>query len=279
MSIRIVTDGVTDITPAMAERYGIPVVPAFVNFGEKSYIDGVDLSREAFYRELVNNPNHPTTAAAAAGTFTETYLRLADEGATDIISIHIAATVSNFFNAARVGAEAAENVNVHLVDSGQLTMGAGFLTLLAAEMAAVGHSVAEILAKIEEKKSRTWTVGFVDTLEFLRRGGRVSRLQASLGSVLQIKPILQIANGEITLIERVRTRKRLLQRAVSMMREMAPFSHLALLHANEPALAKELAGQVQDLVPAGHSIPIVSITPGLGVHLGPGAVGFSCIQL
>ena len=135
------------------------------------------------------------------------------------------------------------------------------------------------LATLDEKMKKTMTVGFVDTLEFLRRGGRVSRLQAGLGSVLQVKPILHIANGEITLIERVRTRNRLLKRAVAMMQEMAPFSHLALLHANEPATAKMLAEQVQALVPPGQSIPIVSITPGLGVHLGPGAVGFSFIQL
>ncbi|MCA9983101.1 MAG: DegV family protein [Anaerolineales bacterium] len=279
MTIKIVTDGVTDITPAMAAEHGITVVPAYVNIGGRSFIDGVDLSREQFYANLASYPTHPTTAAAAAGVFTSTYEALAAAGATEILSIHIASTVSNFFNAARVGAEAASQVRVHLLDTGQLTMGAGFMALIAAEMAAAGESARNILAALEEKLKRTQTIGFVDTLEFLRRGGRVSRLQASLGSILQVKPILRIAGGEITLIERVRTRTKLMARAVSMMQELAPFSHLALLHANEPGLAAQLAEQATGLVPAGQSIPIVSITPGLGVHIGPGAVGFSCIQL
>jgi DegV family protein with EDD domain len=277
MTIRIVTDSTCDIPAHVAAELGITVVPAYINVGEQSYLDGVDLTRQQFYADLPSYPAPPTTAAPASGTFTETYERLAAEGASQVISIHISSTLSAILNAARLGAEATDAVPVSLVDSRQLSLGLGLLVLTAAEAAREGRSLEEILALLDSSVRRTHVFALLDTLEFLRRSGRVSWTQFGLGTLLKIKPILHVYDGEVTIVEKVRTSKRARDRLVELVGNLGTQERLALLHTNAPEAAAELGRLGSHLFPAGARPEAYEVTPAVGAHIGPGAVGFACI--
>ena len=280
MTIRIVTDSTSDIPPEAAAKYGIVVVPAYVNIGGESYLDGIELSRREFYQKLPDYPSPPTTAAPSPGAFTETYNRLAEEGATQILSIHVASTLSGILNAARLGAEATDAVEVTGFDSQQLTMGLGLQAITAAEAAAAGHSVAEIVALLSERVKRTYVMAFLDTLEYLRRSGRVSWAQFGIGTLLRIKPILKVHLGTVEMLERVRTSKRALNRFLEIVTELEPLESMAILHTH--ATQEEIEAfrqQIQFLVPNGLTPLAVELTPALGAHLGPGGFGIACVTV
>jgi DegV family protein with EDD domain len=277
MTIRIVTDSTCDIPSAVAAELGITIVPAYINVGDQSYLDGVDLTRQQFYTELPNYPAPPTTAAPSSGAFTEAYERLAQEGASQVISIHIASTLSAILNAARLDADATDAVPVTLVDSRQLSLGLGLLVLTAAEAAREGRSLTEIQALVESSLRRTHVFALLDTLEFLRRSGRVSWTQFGLGTLLKIKPILHVHDGEVTIVEKVRTGSRARERMVELVARLGPLQRLALLHTNAPEAAAELRQLSSHLTPAGATPQAFEVTPAVGAHIGPGAVGFACI--
>lgn len=274
--IKIVTDSACDVPPEVAEQLGISVVPVFINVGDKSYADGVEMSREQFYQSLGSFESHPGTAAPAVDTFTQTYNRLADEGATHIISIHIADALSNTFNAAKMGAEAA-NVPVTAVDSNQISVAAGLLVIMAAEAVRDGRSHDEITSHLQHAIPNTTIFGMIDTLDALRRSGRVNWAQFGFGTLLQIKPIMMIANGAIDVVARVRTRKKAIPHVQKLVQELAPFERMAILHTHALPLAKELHAQSQALFTQ-QEIPIMEVGPAVGTHLGVGAVGFACIS-
>jgi DegV family protein with EDD domain len=276
--IRIVTDSACDPPPTLAEQLGITVVPVYVNIGQESYLDGAELTRDEFYQNLSHYDPYPTTAAPSSGSFTAVYQQLADEGATDIISIHLASSLSATCQAAHLGAEAVKGANVHIFDSQQITLGGGLLAVTAAELAAAGHSVADILTRLEQLRPHTRVFGMLDTLDSLRRSGRVSWAQFGLGTLLQIKPIMVVHQGEVAVAARVRTRSRSQQTMLAMLEELAPFARLAVIHAAAPAAAAELQAKAQHLFPGRSQIPITAITPAIGAHLGLGAVGFACIK-
>ena len=280
MSIKIVTDSACDVPPELAQQFDITVVPVYLNIGERSYLEGVDMSREQFYDRLDSFPHYPTTAAPAVGTFTQLYERLTQAGASQILSMHIAHDLSATFNAARVGAAAADSAPVTLFDTRQITLGAGLLVLLAAEAAAAGRTIAEIMTMLNEKVSRTRVFGMIDSLESLHQSGRVSWAQFGIGSLLQIKPIMMIADGVISAAARVRTRKRALSQMLKIVSEMAPFERLAIIHVNAQEAAEELYQLSSELFASlSEAAPMIqSITPAVGTHLGVGAVGFAAIS-
>lgn len=275
MSIRIVTDSACDVPEAVAAELGIAIVPVYINIGQESFLDGVQLSKEAFYRKFNEYTAPPTTAAPASGSFAEAYERLAAEGATEILSIHIASSLSNTYNAARLGAEAT-NVPVTLFDSQQLSLGSGLLAIVAAEAARDGRSMAEIVQMLQARVSRTHLFGVLENLDALRRSGRVSWAQFGIGSLLQIKPILMVHSGEVSVVAKIRTHKRAIQEALTLLEQFAPLERLAVLHAHAPELAEELRQTVSHLCPA--PIHLMEISPALGTHFGLGAVGFACIS-
>jgi DegV family protein with EDD domain len=275
--IRIVTDSACDVPASLAEQLGIIVVPVYVNIGQESYLDGVELTREEFYQNLPQYDPYPTTAAPSSGSLAAVYQQLADEGATDIISIHIASSLSATCQAAHLGAESVNGARVHVFDSQQITLGGGLLALTAAELVAAGHSVNEILVRLEQLRPHTRVFGMLDTLDSLRRSGRVSWAQFGFGTLLQIKPIMVVHEGEVTVAARVRTRSRSQQTMLAMVEDLAPFERLAVIHAAAPEAAADLQTKAQHLIPAGQEIPITAITPAIGAHLGLGAVGFACI--
>lgn len=278
MTIRIVTDSVCDIPKATSEAFGITVVPAYVNIGDESYLDGVDLSRRQFYEGLPHYSTAPMTAAPAPGAFTEVYDRLAAEGAGQILSIHVSSSLSGILNAARLGSEATDSVEVQLFDSQQLTMGLGLLAITAAEGAIAGQTMNEIVATLNKRVERTYVIGLLDTLEYLRRSGRVNWATFGLGTLLHIKPLLRVHKSEVTMLEKVRTSKRALIRFLELAGELGPLENIALLHTHvSQQCIQEFQQQTRFLVPEGIEPLIVELTPALGAHLGPNGLGIACI--
>jgi DegV family protein with EDD domain len=276
--IRIVTDSACDVPASLAEQLGITVVPVYVNIGQESYLDGVELTRDDFYQNLPHYDPYPTTAAPSAGAFTAVYQQLADEGVTDIISVHIASSLSATCQAAHLGAESVNGANIHVFDSQQITLGGGLLALTAAELAAAGHAVPDILGQLEWRRPHTRVFGMLDTLESLRRSGRVSWAQFGFGTLLQIKPIMVVHEGEVTVAARVRTKSRSQQTMLAMIEELSPFERLGVIHVAAPEAAADLWQKARQLFPIEQEIPITAITPAIGAHLGLGAVGFACIK-
>ena len=277
MTVKIVADSACDVPEDLARELDITIVPVYINVGEQSFLEGVEISREEFYYNLPTYPVYPTTAAPAIGSFTAVYNDLAAAGATEILSIHIAADISATYNAARLGAEASD-AQVTVFDSEQITMGSGLLVLAAAEAAAAGKTVAEIVAMLQARVPRTRVFGMIDSLDSLRRSGRVNWAQFGLGTLLQIKPVMMIHQGDISVIARIRTRKKALNQTIEMVQQLGPFERLAFIHVNAPEAAAELRQMAEGILSTAHPPMEMSITPAIGAHLGLGAVGIASIS-
>jgi DegV family protein with EDD domain len=276
MSIRIVTDSTCDLPASVAWERGIAVVPCYVNFGSQSFLDGIELSRQEFYERLPLSEVVPTTSAPGVAAFVGTYQRLAAEGASGILSIHISASLSNVVNVARLAAQAVHQVPVRVIDSGQLTLGTGLLALEAVRAATDGLALEDVAALVVRKIARTYSFAALDTLEFLRRSGRVSPLVSSLGTLLSIKPLLRMHAGELGM-ERVRTRRKAYDRLIALVAALGPLEQLAMVHTHAPQAVEELRRQSAHLFPGGGLQLTGEVTPVIGAHVGPGAVGLVCI--
>jgi DegV family protein with EDD domain len=274
MAIQIVTDSTCDLPEAIVAEYGITVVPLYINFGDKSYLDGVELSRAEFYERLPDCDPPPTTAIPGPQMFIQAYEQLAAEGATEILSLHISVNLSGTVNAARLAAEET-SVPVTVLDSGSLSMGVGFLAWTAAQAAVEGRSMDEIVALLEQQGQRTHVFAALDTLEFLRRSGRMNRVMAALGNWLQMKPLLKMHAGEAT-AERIRTTEHATERLISLLSDLVPLEKVALVHTHALDRVDELRQKAQHLLPEGELLSL-DITPVFGTHLGPGALGFACV--
>ena len=278
MTIRIVTDSTSDIPQEMADEYGIVVIPAYVNLAGRSYLDGVELSRQEFYQQLPDLESPPSTAVPAPGVFTDAYNQLADSGATEVLSIHLSSTLSGMLNAARLGAEATDALKVTLFDSRQLTMGLGLQVISAATEIAAGRSMSQILTSLNDLVERTFVIGLLDTLEYLRRSGRVNWAQFGIGTLLKIKPLVRVHMGNVEILERVRTSRRALSRFLEVVAELGDLERIALLHTHVTDEQLSAFRQMtQFLVPKGEIPLAVDLTPALGVHIGPKGLGIACI--
>lgn len=276
MTVKIVTDSTCDLPEALIRQYDITVIPLLIIVGEKTYRDTIDISRQDFYARLPGFKPTATTAAPGIDVFRQTYENLASHGATEILSIHISEKLSGTVNIARKGAEETKNVPVTVLDSRQLSSGTGFEVLSAAKAAASGQSMQEILSMLDEQIRRTHVFAALDTVEFLRRSGRMHFALARLGEILQIKPVLKMYEGNPT-AERVRTRKGAMKRLVELLQEFAPYEKVAMLHSGASERAHELLEQVRQYLPEGE-VFLEEINPALGAHLGPGVIGFACIS-
>ena len=276
MTIRLVTDSTCDLPEEIAAEHGITIVPLYINFGGESYLDRIDLSREAFYARLPDCDPPPTTAMPGPQMFLEAYERLADESATEILSVHISKSLGAVVDTAHLAAHEA-STPVTVFDSGTLSLGTGFLVWAAAEAAAQGYSMDEIVALMKEQSQRTHVFAALDTLEFLRRSGRLNRVMAALGSWLQMKPLLKMHDGNPT-AEKIRTAEAATQRLIALLEEQVPLERVALVHTHALEKTQDLRQKAQHLLPEGEILS-VDITPVFGTHLGPGAVGFACVSV
>ena len=276
MTIGIVTDSTCDLPQNIIEALGIKVIPLFINIGDKGYLDGVDITRQTFYTNLPGYKSHPSTGTPGMDAFKSAYKAMAEQGCTEILSIHISESLSATVNMARSAAEEFDQVPVTVRDGGQLSLGTGFQVERAARMAAEGKSLSEIIAALEEVKSRTFVAARLDTLEYLRRSGRMNSFLAGIGSLLQIKPILTMKNGAPG-SERVRTTHKADARLLEMLEEYQPIEQFSLLHTNAAENALAFSKQVAHLIPVNIAYTM-DITPVIGSHIGPGAVGFAIIS-
>ena len=276
MTVRIVTDSSCDLPTETIARYGIRVVPLYINVGKQGFLDGIDITREEFYTKLPTFPEHPTTAVPSSQKFCALYDELADDGASAILSIHISISLSAIVNVAQVASQETTSIPVTVFDSRQLSLGTGFLVETAAKLAQADLMVPEILAALNEQIKRTHVFAALDTLQFLRRSGRMNSVVSTFGEFFQIKPFLKMYNGNAS-AERVRTRKRAMKRLVEMLYEYSPYEKVALLHSDAAERARKLLQEVKDILPYGE-IWFEQINPVLGAHIGPGVVGFACVS-
>ena len=276
MTVRIVTDSSCDLPAAVIAQYSIRVVPLYINVGSQSYLDGIDLTREEFYRKLPSFSAQPTTAVPSPQKFRAMYDALADENASEVLSIHISRSLSAIVNVAQVAAQETVSVPVTVLDSRQLSLGTGFLVETAARLAQAGCKVPEILGALNEQIKRTRVFAALDTLQFLRQSGRMNSVVSTIGELLQIKPFLKMYDGNAS-AERVRTRSHAMKRLVELLHEYGPYEKVALLHSDAAERAKGLLQEVRELLPAGETW-FEQINPVLGAHIGPGVVGFACVS-
>lgn len=282
--VRVVTDSTSDIPEDIARQLDITIVPANIQFADRSFQDGVDLSRDEFYRRLVLGPDLPTTSAPAAGIFAQTYRDVAalstaaGQPLEGVVAVHLASRLSGLFNSARLGAEEVTDTQVRLVDSQQVSMGTGLLAIVAARAAQAGLGLDEIVALVEARVPRVRLLALLDTLDYVRRSGRLGRARWLLGTLLNIKPIIEVRHGEVLPpVELVRTRGHGLERLTELATEIAPFEELAVVHARAPQLAGTLLDRLATLHPRDQIIcGEVGVT--IGTYAGPGAVGFICVQ-
>jgi DegV family protein with EDD domain len=276
MTIRIVSDSTCDLPPDVIETLRITVIPMYINIGERSYLDGVELSRTEFYTNLPNYSSHPITATPGADTFAQTYLKLAAEGADEILSIHIAESLSATVNVARMAARDILTIPVTVLDSHQLSMGTGFQVEHAARMALEDKPLNEILSRVKDMASRAFVSARLDTLEFLRRSGRMNAFMTGLGSLLHLKPILKMSLGKPA-SELVRTSQRAEKRLIQLLKEHQPIERFALLHTNAAEAAEAFRARIESFLP-GQEVYSMDITPVIGAHIGPGAIGYAIIS-
>lgn len=272
--IRIVTDSTADIPAELAEEHGIIVVPAIVNFGMETFREGSDITRAQFYSKLVSSPHFPTTSQPSAGEFAEAYVQASREG-HKVLSIHLGAAFSGLFGAAQLAADMNPHIPVTLFDTGLLSMGTGLLVLQAAEAAQRGASLEEILEMLKSMRKRTHVVAALDTVEFLRRGGRITSLNAALARILSIRPVIHVHGGQLHQLARTRHRQRSLRRVVDIAKTFAPFSRIVVLHTAALQEAASVAERISHLN-SGVKPAIIEAGSVIGTHTGPGAVGFAC---
>jgi len=260
----------------VVKELGITVIPLYINIGDQGFLDGVEISRKEFYSNLAAYPNHPTTGTPGVLSFINTFDELVDHGATEIITIHISEQLSATINVARAAAEDYQRVPVTVVDSGQLSIGTGFQVELAAELAQQGKSRDEILQAISDLRERTFVTAGLNTLEFLKRSGRMNRFMTGIGSLLNIKPVLTMFNGQPG-SDKVRTSRRAEKHLISLLEDRVPIERFALLHTNAHQKAEEFKDKIRQYLPQGE-IFSMDITPVIGAHLGPGAVGYAIVS-
>jgi DegV family protein with EDD domain len=276
MNIKIVTDSTCDLPQNVIQELGITVVPLFINLFDKGYLDGVEITRQEFYSNLPDYKVHPTTGIPGVNAFIQAYKAISTKGASEILSIHISESLSGTVGVAQTAAKEFGQVPVTVRDSGQLSLGTGFQVELAAQMANEGKTMDEILTALDDIMSRTFVAAGLKTLEYLRRSGRMSRFMTGLGSLLQLKPILTMKDGQPG-SERVRTNQKAEARLVEMLEEHQPIERFALLHTNAPEEANAFYSRIADLIP-NSDVYSMDITPVIGVHIGPGAVGYAIIS-
>ncbi len=277
MKLGIVTDSTCDLPQYLVDQYGIEVVPSILILEGKGYADGEGISREEFYKRLPDFRIPPTTAAPSIGEFALRYQRLFSKGCDQVISIHAAGPLTSMVGTARQAASEFPN-RVKVVDSRSLSLGLGFQVLAAAENADDGFDAA--LAAIESTRSRLHVFAALDTIEYVRRSGRIPGTVALLGSLLSIKPVIELTDGQVKAIRAVRTTKQANERMMSFMRAGGKLERLAILHTNAEPRAREFLNQVMNEM--SQSVPrdilMVNVTTVIGTHVGPNGLGFASVR-
>jgi DegV family protein with EDD domain len=273
MTVRVVTDSACDLSDTLVEAMRIEIVPLTIRFGDEELVDREELSPEDFWDRLRSSTVLPETSAPSAGTFEARFRSLVDRGATGIICINLSSRLSATMQAAQVAANAVrDECPIVVIDSRTVSMGLGALCLTAARRAADGAKLEEIVEDVLSRRDRTRLFGALDTLEFLKRGGRIGNARALLGSMLSIKPIVEVHEGAVEEAGKVRTRSK----ALHLLAEKAkaqPIDALAVLHGQAPDV-EDLLDLLGEVFPRDNIVTGL-VGPVIGTHAGPGVIGVS----
>ncbi|MBI2856470.1 MAG: DegV family protein [Chloroflexi bacterium] len=272
MAVKVITDSTADLPPALAEELGIEVIPLNVHFGTEVYRDGVDIQGDDFYQRLTSGSRLPTTSQPSVGDFLNLYQKLG-ETADEIVSVHISAKLSGTYNSAIQAREQYQGPSrIEVLDSQQGCMGLGLIAIAAARAAQRGIGLDEVMRETRETMTLVRFFGLLDTLEYLEKGGRIGKAQAFVGSLLHIKPLLVIKDGEAHPLERARTRGKGIDRIYQLVEEHMPLEDLAVVYTTTPAEAQELAQRLKPFLPD-KEIVLSQIGPVVGTYLGPRVLG------
>ena len=278
MTVRVVTDSASDIPLETTRHMGVTVVAQNLHFGTRTYRDNETITPDQFYSMLVQTAELPKTSQASPGDFKQVYDELGRD-ADGIVSIHISSKISGTCNSARLGREAASAIcPVEVIDSLQGSMGLGLVVVAAAEAAQRGADLGEVVMLARDAASRAQCFTLFETLEYLRKGGRIGKAQALLGSVLSVKPMVVIRGGEPHPLGRARTFTKGLAKMIQTARDFAPIDSLAVMYSTTPEVAASVARELGDLLPAGRAPYVTRFGPVLGTYTGPGAIGIALLQ-
>jgi DegV family protein with EDD domain len=271
MAIGVVTDSTADLSPDVQERFGLGMVPLIVNWDGQTFRDKLDLTTHDFYKRLRTSKTLPKTGAPSVAAFeTEFRRQLSDHGS--VISINLAAKLSATYDVARRAAESIDPEHIRVVDSTSVSVGMGWLAEMAATLGRQGVDLPTIVERLEEAKTRLRIFAVVETLEFLQRGGRIGRAAALAGTLLSVKPILSVRDGEVAPLERVRTMGGALRRIVELVKASGPIERLGVVEADAAANAAEVERMLRDHYPD-LTIDRGELGPVVGTHGGPGVIG------
>lgn len=277
MKIAVLTDSTAYLSQEIREQYNIYMIPLSVVFGHDVYREEIDITTEQFYQKVRNSEELPTTSQPAIGEFENIFSQLAEEGYDAVISIHLSKKISGTYQAAVSAGEMVKQIKVYAYDSEVSTIPQGIYAIEAAKMAKQNKTPEEIITHLEELKQTFRAYFMVDDLSHLQRGGRLSGAQALVGSLLKIKPILHFVEGEIELFEKIRTRKKALERIKQMLEDdikAKGVTRVMFIHANAEAAAKDLEKQFKEKHQAIETM-ISYFGPVIGTHLGEGSLGIA----
>jgi len=277
MALRIVTDSAADLSPELAQRRNITVLPCYVIMGDISYRDGVDIAPGDFYDRLVSMEQPPTTAQPSAADFQTVYSDILNRG-HEILSIHVSGKLSGTVDSAKQARSAlGDDTPIRVIDSALASIPMGLAVLAAAEAAQGTESLEDLEATVLRQLPLNNAFFLLDTLEFLEKGGRIGKAQAFLGSMLRIKPILKLMDGEVYPVERPRTHAKGTARLLELSQQLGPAQRVAVIYSTEEEGARYLRRHLVGLVPE-NEIIMARFGPALGTYVGPGALGIAVTQ-
>jgi len=281
MKLGIVTDSTSDLPKYLIEQHELEVVPSILILDGKEYADGIGISREDFYKRLPSLQTPPTTAAPSIGDFSSRYESLLTRGCDYILSIHAAGALTTIINSARQAAKDLPD-KITVIDSLSLSLGLGFQVIAAAEAAAEATEMGlqAALDAVESTRKRLHLFAALDTMENMRRSGRVPAVVTMLGSLLQVKPLIEITNGEVKALGAVRTTKQANERMLSLLLQEGPLERLAILHTGAEPRAREFLNTLMQKASqsAPRDILMVNVTTVIGTHVGPNGLGFAAVR-
>ncbi|UCG83137.1 MAG: DegV family protein [Dehalococcoidia bacterium] len=278
MAVKVVTDSTCDIPPELAEELGITIVPIYVMFGQETYRDGVDMDTDEFFDRLVHNNVHPTTSVPSPKDFADVYSKLADE-TDEIISIHLTAKESGTYNSAVLAKDLVEKkCSIEIVDSQSISMSLGMLVIAAARAAKAGKNLEQVTEMVQRNVARMHLMILVDTLKYVIRGGRLNRASGLVGTVLRVRPLLTMKEGDLSPVGVARTKAKAVQRLYNFASSFSKVKELAVAYTTDHDEANSLLDRLKAAFPDATGY-LSRVGPSLGTHAGPGAMGVAIWEL
>jgi fatty acid kinase fatty acid binding subunit len=278
MTVRIVTDSTADIPPEQAKASGITIVPLTVFFGDEAYLDGIELDSVSFYSKLQASKDLPRTSQPSPAAFQEAYIRLINEGADAILSVHLSSKLSGTYQSACTARDTlpdtVKKIPIEIIDSLNISIAMSRSIFRAAQEAREGLGLPEIKAHVLDELARTRILCVLDTLEYVRRGGRIGGARAFLGNVLSVKPIISLKDGVVIPVEQPRTRNKAYARVAELVQEMGKIEYITIAESTE-GFGQQLAEVIKTVYSG--DLPIYELGAALGTHTGPGTAAIAVV--